>query len=92
MLVVVIGFVLIILFVIVEKVGGKCLPIKCDLRDEENVKGAIEQAIAKFGKLDVLVNNASAISLTGLLLWLFNCLPSNIFVFCRHRRYRYEKV
>ncbi|XP_054162106.1 hydroxysteroid dehydrogenase-like protein 2 [Oppia nitens] len=49
----------------VEKAGGKCLPIQCDLRDEEAVKNALEKTVNHFGGLDVLVNNASAISLTG---------------------------
>ncbi|XP_075677704.1 hydroxysteroid dehydrogenase like 2 [Dermatophagoides pteronyssinus] len=49
----------------IEDNGGKCLPVQCDLREEEAVVRAIKQAIDKFGKIDVLVNNASAISLTG---------------------------
>ncbi|CAG2113628.1 unnamed protein product [Medioppia subpectinata] len=49
----------------VEAAGGKCLPIQCDLRDEEGVKSALEKAVKHFGGLDVLVNNASAISLTS---------------------------
>ncbi|XP_017477407.1 PREDICTED: hydroxysteroid dehydrogenase-like protein 2, partial [Rhagoletis zephyria] len=49
----------------IEAAGGKCLPIQCDLRDEEAVKVAIDKTLQKFGQLDVLVNNASAISLTG---------------------------
>ncbi|OTF81737.1 hydroxysteroid dehydrogenase-like protein [Euroglyphus maynei] len=49
----------------IENNGGKCLPVQCDLRDEEAVIRAVNQAIDKFGKIDVLVNNASAISLTG---------------------------
>ncbi|CAG2169092.1 unnamed protein product [Oppiella nova] len=39
--------------------------IPCDLRDEESVKSAFEKTIKQFGGLDILVNNASAISLTG---------------------------
>lgn len=49
----------------VEKAGGKCLPCKVDIRNEEEVESAVEQCVKKFGSLDVLVNNASAISLTG---------------------------
>ncbi|CAG2171183.1 unnamed protein product [Oppiella nova] len=49
----------------VEANGGKCLPIQCDLRDEEQLKSAIQKAVQHFGGLDALVNNASAISLTG---------------------------
>lgn len=51
----------------VEKAGGKCLPVQCDLRDEDSVKSAFDQAVSKFGGIDILVNNASAISMTGLL-------------------------
>ncbi|KAG0030731.1 Hydroxysteroid dehydrogenase-like protein 2 [Podila clonocystis] len=48
----------------VEKAGGKALPIICDIRDEAQVESAIEQTAQKFGGIDILVNNASAISLT----------------------------
>src|SRR5574339_816185 len=48
----------------VEAAGGKALPIACDIRDEQAVAGAVERAVAHFGGIDVLVNNASAISLT----------------------------
>lgn len=49
----------------IEKAGGKCLPLKVDIRSEDDVANAIKQTIDKFGSLDILVNNASAISLTG---------------------------
>ncbi|KAG9068604.1 hypothetical protein KI688_010880 [Linnemannia hyalina] len=49
----------------IEKAGGTALPIICDIRDEEQVKSAIDQTAAKFGGIDILVNNASAISLTN---------------------------
>ena len=49
---------------LVEKLGGKCLPCAVDIRDEEQVVKAFEQAAQKFGGIDVLINNASAISLT----------------------------
>ncbi|KAF9162470.1 hypothetical protein DFQ26_003523 [Actinomortierella ambigua] len=49
----------------IEKAGGKALPIVCDIRDEDQVASAIDQTAQKFGGIDVLVNNASAISLTG---------------------------
>ena len=45
----------------IEKVGGKALPIACDVRDEKSVKDAVELAVKKFGGIDILVNNASAI-------------------------------
>ncbi|KAF8935846.1 short chain dehydrogenase [Dissophora ornata] len=48
----------------IEKAGGKALPIVCDIREEDQVKNAIEQTVKEFGGIDILVNNASAISLT----------------------------
>jgi citronellol/citronellal dehydrogenase len=51
----------------VERAGGKALPIATDIRDEAQVDAAIAAAVAKFGGIDILVNNASAISLTGTL-------------------------
>jgi citronellol/citronellal dehydrogenase len=52
----------------IEKAGGKALPLAVDIRDEAAVLGAVEQAVAQFGGIDILVNNASAISLTGTLV------------------------
>ncbi|XP_028391725.1 hydroxysteroid dehydrogenase-like protein 2 [Dendronephthya gigantea] len=52
----------------VEEAGGQCLPCVVDIRDESAVKTAVESAVEKFGGIDVLVNNASAISLTGTLV------------------------
>ena len=51
----------------IEKAGGKALPIACDIRDEQSVEKAVADTVAKFGGIDILVNNASAISLTGTL-------------------------
>ncbi|KAL7079807.1 hypothetical protein ACQ4LE_000924 [Meloidogyne hapla] len=51
----------------IEKVGGKALPIQVDVREEAQVQDAVEKAVHKFGGIDILVNNASAISLTGTL-------------------------
>ncbi len=48
----------------IEAAGGKALPLVCDVRDESQVAGAIEQAAARFGSIDIVVNNASAIQLT----------------------------
>ncbi|CAG0910495.1 unnamed protein product, partial [Cyprideis torosa] len=49
-----------------EKAGGKALPLQLDIRDEDMVKEAIEKAAAHFGGIDVVINNASAISLTSI--------------------------
>jgi citronellol/citronellal dehydrogenase len=51
----------------IEKAGGKALPLACDIRDEQGVDKAVADTAAKFGGIDILVNNASAISLTGTL-------------------------
>ena len=51
----------------IEAAGGQCLPVQCDVRDEAQVAKAVESAVLRFGGLDILVNNASAISLTGTL-------------------------
>nr|XP_012234933.1 PREDICTED: hydroxysteroid dehydrogenase-like protein 2 isoform X5 [Linepithema humile] len=48
----------------IEAAGGKALPCIVDVRDEAQVINAVENAVAKFGGIDVVVNNASAISLT----------------------------
>ena len=48
-----------------EAAGGRGLAVACDIRDEEQVRAAVAQAVAVFGGIDVLVNNASAIQLTG---------------------------
>ena len=47
--------------------GGQALAIRLDVRDEQAIHAAVEQAAAHFGGIDVLVNNASAISLTPTL-------------------------
>ncbi|MGH8622402.1 MAG: SDR family oxidoreductase [Burkholderiales bacterium] len=51
----------------VEAAGGAALPVQLDVRDADAVADAVSQAAAAFGGLDCLVNNASAISLTGTL-------------------------
>ena len=48
----------------IEAAGGQALAVQTDIRDEASVLAAIEQAVARFGGIDILVNNASAISLT----------------------------
>ncbi|MBS1179804.1 MAG: putative short chain dehydrogenase [Proteobacteria bacterium] len=49
----------------VEAAGGQALALQCDIRDEASVAAAVQQAVARFGGIDILVNNASAISLTA---------------------------
>lgn len=49
----------------VEAAGGKALPCVVDIRFEDQVAAAVEEAVRKFGGIHILVNNASAISLTG---------------------------
>ena len=48
----------------IEAAGGQALAVQTDIRDEASVLAAVEQAVARFGGIDILVNNASAISLT----------------------------
>ena len=49
----------------IEKAGGKALPLAVDVRDEGQVREALERTAATFGGLDIVVNNASALSLTN---------------------------
>lgn len=49
----------------IEKAGGKALPLLCDIRFEDQVQNAVAQTVERFGGIDICVNNASAISLTG---------------------------
>jgi citronellol/citronellal dehydrogenase len=51
----------------IDQAGGTALPIACDIRDEAAVRAAVDATVARFGGIDILVNNASAISLTGTL-------------------------
>jgi citronellol/citronellal dehydrogenase len=51
----------------IEAAGGKALAVPCDIRDEEQVRAAVAAGVARFGGIDVLVNNASAIFLAGTL-------------------------
>jgi citronellol/citronellal dehydrogenase len=48
----------------IRDAGGIALPIQCDLRDEEQISAAVNQAAQEFGGIDILINNASAINLT----------------------------
>jgi citronellol/citronellal dehydrogenase len=49
----------------IEEAGGKALPLQCDIRFEDQIRSVVQLAIEKFGGIDALVNNASAISLTS---------------------------
>ena len=51
----------------VEKAGGQALPIVVDVREHDSVTAAVEAAVERFGGIDICVNNASAIQLTGTL-------------------------
>ncbi|MBA3829802.1 MAG: NAD(P)-dependent oxidoreductase [Taibaiella sp.] len=48
----------------VQQAGGHALAVQCDIRDEEQVINAVQQAITTFDGIDGLINNASAISLS----------------------------
>src|SRR5690348_2812398 len=50
----------------VETAGGNALALKCDIRDEAEVLAAVAQAAERFGGIDIVVNNASAIWLAGV--------------------------
>ncbi len=49
----------------IKAAGGEALPLEVDIRDESRVAGAVAEAAERFGGIDILVNNASAINLTG---------------------------
>jgi len=49
----------------IEGLGGKALPLVVDVRSEEAIQESVEQTVRQFGGIDVVINNASAISLTG---------------------------
>jgi len=49
----------------IVEAGGRALPLQVDIRDDASVHAAVVQAVDEFGGIDILVNNASAISLTS---------------------------
>jgi len=55
------------MYFLVEAAGGKALPCIVDIRNETQVIDAVKSTIAKFGGIDIVINNASAISLTDTL-------------------------
>lgn len=52
----------------IEDAGGKALPCIVDVRDEAQIRSAVKGAVDKFGGIDIVINNASAISLTPTAL------------------------
>ncbi len=51
----------------IEAAGGKALPVAVDIRFEDQILAAVDKAVRRFGAIDILVNNASAITLTPTL-------------------------
>ncbi|HET8538331.1 MAG TPA: NAD(P)-dependent oxidoreductase [Anaeromyxobacter sp.] len=51
----------------IERAGGHALAVRCDVRDEAQIAAAVAAAVERFGGIDALVNNASAIFLAGTL-------------------------
>lgn len=49
----------------VEQAGGKALAVQCDIRYEDQIQRMVSQTIERFGGIDILINNASAIALTS---------------------------
>src|SRR6187200_2286442 len=48
----------------IEDAGGKALAVQCDIRFEDQIQAAIDKTVAQFGGIDIVINNASAISLS----------------------------
>ena len=51
----------------IEAAGGRALPVLCDIREEAQVEAAVEKTVEAFGGIDIVINNASAIQLSGTL-------------------------
>lgn len=51
----------------IEQAGGRALPVICDIRNEDEVAEAVARTVGEFGGIDICINNASAIQLTGTL-------------------------
>lgn len=51
----------------IRAAGGQALPLLCDIREETQVEQAVAQTVDRFGGIDICINNASAIKLTGIL-------------------------
>ena len=63
----------------IEKAGGKALACVVDIRDEAQIAAAVQKTVETFGGIDILVNNASAISLTGTAADADEALRSHAF-------------
>lgn len=51
----------------IEQAGGNALPVACDIRSSDQIDEAVDKAVATFGGIDILINNASAINLSSTL-------------------------
>lgn len=51
----------------IVRAGGRALPLICDIRDDAQIEQAVAKTVAQFGGIDICINNASAIQLTGTL-------------------------
>ena len=51
---------------VVEEAGGKCLPCQVDVRNEEQIRSALEKTAETFGGIDIVINNCSNLNLTDL--------------------------
>jgi citronellol/citronellal dehydrogenase len=51
----------------IKALGAKALAVQCDIRFEDQIQAAVEKTVTEFGGIDILINNASAISLTPTL-------------------------
>ncbi len=51
----------------IEAAGGKALPLRVDIRDEAQIQAAVDATLHRFGGIDILINNASAVALAGTL-------------------------
>ena len=51
----------------IEEAGGQALPFIVDIRDDDKVQKAVDKTVNAFEKIDILINNSSAINLTGTL-------------------------
>ncbi len=88
----------------IEATGRKAIAVQCDVSDEENVKRAVEEVIAHFGKIDILLNNAGVAfpgSVENMTVeqWdsAMNINVKGIFLMCKYivpqmREHKYGKI